>query len=127
MLGSDDIASTENGKRIFRIGEVINKWNKYTFRGSQKNYKNILNIRNLCVVLVSVLLVLVLTQLKTRYYAISTGDYSAEPRQIQYAKKISSYEYEKQKYLYTQEQIHKLQKSKLYKDKMAQIEAQRQQ
>lgn len=46
--------------------------------------------------------------LKSKFYALATGDYSAEERDVQFARKVSHREFEKQKNLYTQEQVLKL-------------------
>lgn len=78
-----------------------------------------MNIYNLCLLLGASLLISVIFQLKKKYYAFSTGDYSGEERKgVQFARKISKDEFERQKRDYTQRQVEQLMRSQEFQKRM---------
>jgi hypothetical protein len=63
--------------------------------------------------------------LKKEYEEISTGNYQSVVRDVNYVKRISADEFDRQKKDYTEREVNKLLKSPLYKKKISQISAEK--
>ena len=78
-----------------------------------------MNLYNMCILLGAALVIIIVLLAKTWFYPLSSGDYSSVERKgAQFAHRISSSEYERQKRDFTMNEVNKLTRSSLYQMKM---------